>query len=90
MTSSLDHGFNYSNFEIYKNLSLWGSESPRYVQLRLEAYNASNHANFANLNGNYGVGSPVFGSIHSVDQPLNSSGDPQPGRAIQLGAKVYF
>lgn len=57
---------------------------------RLEAYNAFNHANFADPTGNYGAGSPIFGSINSVDQPLNSSGDPQPGRAIQLGAKVYF
>jgi hypothetical protein len=39
-------GFNYSNFEIYKNISIGGSERPRYIQLRLEAYNAFNHPNF--------------------------------------------
>ena len=83
-------GFNYSNFEIYKNLPVGHSESPRYFQLRLEAYNAFNHPNFANPNGNFGAGSPVFGSINSVDQPVNPSGDPQPGRAIQLGGKFYF
>jgi hypothetical protein len=58
--------------------------------LRLEAYNAFNHANFANPNGNFGAGSPVFGSINSVDQPVNPSGDPQPARAIQLAGKFYF
>jgi hypothetical protein len=83
-------GFNYSNFEIYKNLPIERGESPRYVQLRLEAYNAFNHDNFANPNGNYGAGSPVFGSINSVDKPVNTSGDPQPGRAIQLRGKFYF
>ena len=83
-------GFNYSNFEIYKNIPVGGLESARYVQVRLEAYNAFNHANFANPNGNFGAGSPVFGSINSVDQPVNPSGDPQPGRAIQLAGKFYF
>ena len=83
-------GFNYSNFEVYKNILVGGLESPRYVQLRLEAYNAFNHANFANPNGNFGVGSPVFGSITSVVQPVNTGGDPQPGRAIQLAGKFYF
>jgi hypothetical protein len=83
-------GFNYSNFEIYKNIPVGGPESSRYVQVRLEAYNAFNHANFANPNGNFGAGSPVFGSINSVDQPVSPSGDPQPARAIQLAGKLYF
>ena len=83
-------GFNYSNFEIYKNIPVGGLERSRYIQLRLEAYNAFNHANFANPNGNFGAGSPVFGSINSVDQPVNPSGDPQPARAIQLAGKFYF
>jgi hypothetical protein len=83
-------GFNYSNFEIYKNIPVGGEASSRYVQLRLEAYNAFNHANFANPNGNFGAGAPVFGSINSVDQPVSNSGDPQPARAIQLAGKFYF
>jgi hypothetical protein len=91
-------GFNYSNFEIYKNISVGGLESPRYVQLRLEAYNAFNHANFANPIGNFNTGPPIstngpgalFGTINSVDQPVNTGADPQPGRAIQLAGKFYF
>ncbi len=83
-------GFNYSNVEVYKNIPLGGPEASRYVQLRLEAYNAFNHANFANPNGNYGAGAPAFGAISSVDQPVNPSGDPQPARAIQLAGKFYF
>ena len=83
-------GFNYSNFEVYKNLPIGRTESPRYVQLRLEAYNAFNHADFANPSGNYGAGPTVFGVITSVDQPVNAGGDPQPGRAIQIAGKIYF
>jgi hypothetical protein len=82
-------GFNYSNFAVYKNVPFGRSES-RYIQLRLEAYNAFNHANFANPSGNFGAGPTVFGVINSVDQPVNSGGDPQPGRAIQLAGKFYF
>jgi hypothetical protein len=83
-------GFNYSNFEVYKNIPVGGSDSPRYLQLRLEAYNAFNHANFANPSGNFGAGPTVFGVITSVDQPVNSGGDPQPARAIQIAGKFYF
>ena len=91
-------GFNYSNIEIYKNTPIGGPESPRYIQLRLEAYNAFNHANFANPIGNFNDGPPVnnngpgalFGTINSVDQPVNTGADPQPGRAIQLAGKFYF
>jgi hypothetical protein len=83
-------GFNYSNFEVYKNIPLKGFESPRYIQVRLEAYNAFNHANFANPSGNFGAGPTVFGVINSVDQPINAGGDPQPGRAVQLAGKFYF
>jgi hypothetical protein len=94
-------GFNYSNFEVYKNIPVGSWESPRYIQLRLEAYNAFNHANFANPNANFGVtnlppgataqpGQSPFGVITSVDQPVNAGGDPQPARAIQLAGKFYF
>lgn len=91
-------GFNYSNVAIYKNLPVGRESSPRYVQLRLEAYNAFNHANFANPTGNCNAGAPVsnngcgalFGNINSVDQPVNAGADPQPGRSIQLAGKFYF
>ena len=80
-------GFDYSNIELYKNLPLGGANSRRFIQLRLEAYNAFNHANFASPNSNFSAG-PHFGQITSVIQP--GSGDPQPGRAIQIAAKIYF
>lgn len=80
-------GFNYSDFEIYKDLPLGAPGSSRYIELRLEAYNAFNHANFSNPDSNFSDG-PKFGQITSVDQP--GAGDPQPGRAVQLGGKFYF
>lgn len=83
-------GFNYSNLEVYKDVPIGRRDTPRYLQLRLEAYNAFNHANFANPSGNFGAGPTVFGVIDSVDQPINGGGDPQPGRAVQLAGKIYF
>jgi hypothetical protein len=75
---------------VYKNVPVGQAESSCYVQLRLEAYIAFNHANFANPSGNFGAGPTDFGVITSVDQPVNAGGDPQPGRAIQLAGKFYF
>jgi hypothetical protein len=70
---------------VYKNIPVGGPESPRYFEVRLEAYNAFNHPNFAGPNGNFGAGSPAFGLINSVIQPVSTGSDPQPGRATQLG-----
>ena len=80
-------GFNYSNLEIYKNLPIGKNES-RYIQLRVEAFNAFNHANFAQPQGNFA--SSGFGLISNVTQPNDVNGDPQPGRAVQLVGKFFF
>jgi hypothetical protein len=79
-------GFNYSNMELYKDFPLGRSEA-RYIQLRLESYNTFNHANFALPDGNFSAG-PSFGQISNVLQP--GTGDPQPGRAVQIAGKFYF
>ncbi len=80
-------GFNYTNFSLSKNFAIGRGES-KYVQLRLESFNLFNHANFSNPDGNLLDGG--FGVISSVVQPPSTGGDPQPGRAIQLGGKFYF
>lgn len=85
-------GFNYTNLEFYKDFPLGGLNSSRYIELRLEAYNAFNHPNFDQPDGNFSDG-PTFGQISNVIQPANNNnanGDPQPGRAIQLAGKFYF
>jgi hypothetical protein len=64
------------------------SDSRRYVQLRLEAFNAFNHANFANPVGN--INNSAFGTIQSVKQSADPNADPSPGRSVQLAGKFYF
>jgi hypothetical protein len=80
-------GFDYTNFQLSKKFQL-ASDASRYVQLRLEAFNLFNHANFANPNGNFS--SPNFGNVTSVIQSSDPNGDPSPGRSVQLSGKVYF
>jgi hypothetical protein len=80
-------GFNYTNLQVSKNFPI-STDGSRYVQLRLEGFNAFNHSNFAGPNGTFT--SPRFGTINSVVQSSDPNADPQPGRAIQLAGKVYF
>jgi hypothetical protein len=58
------------------------------LELQLEAFNLFNHANFALPDGNFSDGPGSFAVITNVLQP--GTGDPQPGRAVQLAAKFYF
>jgi DNA-binding HxlR family transcriptional regulator len=51
-------GFNYTNLSLYKDFPL-GAEKARYVEIRLEAFNAFNHANFGVPDGNYTDGTRV-------------------------------
>jgi hypothetical protein len=78
-------GFNYSDMTLYKDFPL-NAES-RSIEIRMEAYNAFNHANFAAPSGNFNGGTG-FNTVTSVDQ--NGTTDPQPGRAVQLVGKFYF
>ena len=80
-------GFNYTNLSVTKIIH-FTSDAKRYVQLRLEAFNAFNHANFSAPNGIFI--SPTFGQITGVDASAEGNGDPAPGRDIQLAGKIYF
>jgi len=80
-------GFDYTNLQLSKSIH-FTSDAKRYIQMRLEAFNAFNHANFANPSGTFL--NPTFGSITSVDVSADPNQDPQPGRAIQLAGKFYF
>jgi hypothetical protein len=87
---------------LFKNIPL-GSES-RYLQLRLEAFNAFNHPNFNDKNYSVNVDGPWpwFGdpsrplSMTKDDNwgkfkdTYNSSGGPGSFRVLQLAAKFYF
>jgi len=80
-------GFNYTNLQLSKDIYL-NSDHTRYAQLRLEAFNAFNHANFANPSGNFNSGS--FGQVTSVVHSADPNSDPSPGRAVQIAAKLHF
>ncbi len=87
------------DMSLFKNIPLGGNES-RYIQLRVEAFNAFNHPNFNNRN--YGI--TVNGPWQWMDPltPLTieknanwgTNADTYSGaggfRVIQLGAKIYF
>jgi len=79
-------GFNYDDMTLYKDFPL--RKESQYVEIRMEAYNAFNHANFAAPSGNLSAGPGVFGYVNNVDQ--NGTSDPLPGRAVQLVGKIYF
>jgi Carboxypeptidase regulatory-like domain/TonB dependent receptor len=80
-------GFDYTNLQVSKNI-YFSSDRRRAVQLRLEAFNAFNHANFANPSGTFLSGS--FGRVTGVDESADPNGDPSPGRSIQIAGKVFF
>jgi len=87
------------DMSLFKNLPL-GKNEARYIQLRLEAFNAFNHPNFDQKN--YGVNVDGPWQYRPVDTPLSIEKSPDWGknattysgaggfRVIQLGAKVYF
>ncbi len=52
-------GFNYTNLSLYKDFPL-GAEKARYVEIRMEAFNAFNHANFGQPDGNYTDGPGIL------------------------------
>jgi len=87
------------DMSLFKNIPL-GKNEARYLQLRLEAYNAFNHPNFNEKN--YGVQATGPWAYANPTDPLTitKNGDwgtykdtysgPGGFRVIQLGAKVYF
>jgi hypothetical protein len=84
-------GFNYTDLDLFKDFPIGRSDSPRMVEVRMEAFNVFNHPNFGQPDGSILDGS-AFGEIFGVVSPTadGGSGDPQPGRAVQLAGKIYF
>jgi hypothetical protein len=84
-------GFNYTDFDLFKNFPIGRGDSPRIIEVRMEAFNLFNHANFGQPDGSILDGS-AFGEIFGVVAPTadGGNGDPQPGRSVQLAGKIYF
>jgi hypothetical protein len=87
------------DMSLFKNIPLGKSEA-RYLQLRLEAFNAFNHPNFSDKR--YGVQSSGPWAYASPTDPLSVTKNADWGtysdtysgsggfRVVQLGAKLYF
>lgn len=75
-------GYWGTNFSIQKNTKI--TETTTF-QIRLEAFNLFNHANFANPNGD--VASSTFGQILSLRPFVVTN---EPSRLVQLAAKFIF
>lgn len=82
-------GFNYTNLQLSKNFMVSPNNESRYIQLRIEAFNAFNHANFFPPGSIFNNASS-FGQISTVDVSADVNGDPSPARAFQLVGKFYF
>jgi hypothetical protein len=90
--NSLLHGpgYNYTDLQLSKNFHFSAAHTDRYVQLRIEAANAFNHANFAAPGGNFAGNKSAFGVVQTVQATADPNQDPTPARVFQLVGKVYF
>jgi len=88
------------DMSLFKNIKLGASES-RYIQLRLEAFNAFNHPNFNNKHYDVHIdsfpnqweskSSPiVFSKPDNWGQYSSQYSGVGGPRVVQLGAKIYF
>lgn len=88
------------DMSLFKNIPL-GSNEARYIQLRLEAFNAFNHPNFqdknfgANVTGPWNYASPTDPLTITKNANWGTYSDTYgtgPGgfRVVQLGAKIFF
>jgi len=88
------------DMSIFKNIPM-GKNEERYIQLRLEAFNAFNHPNFldknygANWNGPWAyVSDPTTPVSVTKNSNWGTYSDTYSGvggfRVVQLGAKIYF
>ena len=75
-------GLNSTDLALHKWIPL-GSNESRRLELRLEAFNIFNHAQFNNPDGSFTDGIPPNGTFGRV----LSAGPP---RLVQLAAKIYF
>jgi hypothetical protein len=78
-------GYWGTNFSIQKDTRITEKMN---IQLRLEAYNVFNHANFANPDGD--VASATFGQILNLRPFVNNGPSPEGSRLVQLAAKFIF
>ncbi len=77
-------GFADVDVSLEKNTKIYEKAS---LQLRLDAFDVANHANFSNPGTSAAVGSASFGTITSTRFPTGDSGS---SRQLQVAAKIIF
>jgi hypothetical protein len=89
------------DMSLFKNIPL-GSNERRYIQLRLEAFNAFNHPNFDERNYSASFTPPSYDAGTDTFIPMSITKNSDWGqytsqysgvggpRVVQLGAKIYF
>jgi hypothetical protein len=80
----LGPGFSNTDLSLIKNITLAGSTS---AQIRVEAFDVFNHANFGQPGRVATVGSTSFGVITGTRFPTGDSGS---SRQIQFALKLLF
>ena len=76
-------GINNFDLAVIKDIPLVGED--KYIELRVEAFNVFNHAQFANPVGDFNASN--FGQVTSVNQLISSDSG---ARVLQLAGKIYF
>jgi hypothetical protein len=91
-------GFNQTDLSIFKNFPL-GGDSNRYLQFRVEMFNAFNHTQFTgynlgsnlaipNANGTFTTGNAIFGASYSSAVVTNNlRSGPVEGSNVALGQR---
>jgi hypothetical protein len=75
--------------QLSKNFKIFPNNENRYFQLRVEAFNAFNHANFAPPLAVFNNRN-TFAQISAVDVSADPNGDPSPARSFQLVGRFFF
>jgi hypothetical protein len=86
------------DISVFKNVPLWSSDGQRYLQLRLEMFNAPNHTQFSDFNRTITF-NPNTGQVTNLPTAVGGGGgrygfgainaDRDP-RRLQLAAKIYW
>jgi hypothetical protein len=72
------------DFSLFKNVA-FNRDASRYIQFRVEAFNAFNTPQFNSPNAN--IGNPAAGTITSAGTPILFQ---RTSRQVQLAAKLYW
>jgi hypothetical protein len=91
-------GINNWDISVFKKFQYWKDHEGRYLQLRLEMYNAFNHTQWSDFNRSATI-DPTTGKVVNLPTDRGGTGGRfgfgalsrnRAARAMQLAAKIYF